>query len=64
MTGEILNEARLDALFQAADERHHRRRRRTLRVYGVVNGVFFLTLLVLAILVFARFAGAILPEFS
>jgi len=59
----IPEEARLQELFAAADERHHRRRKRTLRIYGLVDRVFFVTLLALAILVFARFAGAIMPEF-
>jgi hypothetical protein len=51
----------LQGLFDAADLRHHRRRRRTARIYKTVDLFFFGSLFVLAILLFARFATVILP---
>ena len=55
--------AEIEALFDSADRRHHLRRRRTARLYRLVTGVFFAGLLVLAILVMAKFATSVLPEY-
>ncbi len=53
----------LEERFDAADQRHRARRKRTARIYRTVERVFFTTLVVLAFLVFAKFASHILPEY-
>jgi len=51
-----------DPRVMAAEARHARRRRRAGAIFGVLERVFFLTLLILAILVIGKVAGIILPR--
>jgi hypothetical protein len=53
----------LEKLLDDADRRHRKRRNRTATIYRTVERVFFLTLVALALLVLAKFASHVLPEY-
>ncbi len=46
----------------AAEARHARRRRRAGAVYGIVTQIFFISILVFALLVIGTFARIVLPH--
>ncbi len=52
----------LDAQIAAAGESHYRRRRRSRRIFGAVEHVFYLALLVGAIGLFLKFIDVIWPH--
>jgi hypothetical protein len=52
-----------DPRILAAEARHTRRRRRAGAIYGIVDRVFFVSLLALAILIIGMFARIVLPHF-
>jgi hypothetical protein len=51
-----------DSRVVAAEARHSRRRRRAGAVYGILDRIFFVALLALALLVIVKFAGMALPH--
>jgi len=59
----IPDSGRLEELIERAEEGHRARRKRAARIFGWVERLFFLALVVLAALVLARFAVRVLPEY-
>ena len=53
----------VEGSFEGAEEGHRARRRKAARIYGWIEGIFFVALVVLAALVLARFAVRVLPEY-